>query len=373
MASGMLTVDPERQSDMFYRYKMPRVCVKVEGNGNGIKTVVPNILDLAGILSRNVEYVMKYFAHDLAVQSKFKDDKWILTGSFSQEIIQACLFDFIRKFVLCKACRNPETVINVDEQKGLWLNCKACSRVTPIDPLEKICNLILKNEKPMAVDTKKGKGKKKQESKDEKQHKDFDANTRQATKDDKIAIVDLPKEELPPPVDHLKEFLFTTPPPSDLEVAGKVFDMKGDYGLNDKHVVSLVFESLFSEQTILTELPLRAPLMKRFLKSETEKDFITNLIGLCAESETLQPKFPILLKKAYDSEIISEPTIHTWYEGKPLKGIDKQAQQSMKAKAQPFIEWLKDDEGDEEEEEEEDQSGGEEPPNEEEELDIDGI
>ena len=47
---------------------------------------------------------MRYFASALAATQKLKDDKWILTGSHSQENIQSCTFDFIKKFVLCKAC-----------------------------------------------------------------------------------------------------------------------------------------------------------------------------------------------------------------------------------------------------------------------------
>ena len=47
---------------------------------------------------------MKFFAYELAATSKFKDEKWILTGSFNQEKIQDCVFDFIKRFVLCKSC-----------------------------------------------------------------------------------------------------------------------------------------------------------------------------------------------------------------------------------------------------------------------------
>ena len=39
-------------SDAFYRYKMPRLLAKVEGKGNGIKTVIVNMTEIAKALGR---------------------------------------------------------------------------------------------------------------------------------------------------------------------------------------------------------------------------------------------------------------------------------------------------------------------------------
>ena len=38
--------------DQFYRYKMPKLLAKIEGKGNGIKTVVVNMFEIAKALHR---------------------------------------------------------------------------------------------------------------------------------------------------------------------------------------------------------------------------------------------------------------------------------------------------------------------------------
>jgi len=53
----MATININRNvTDMFYRYKMPKVIVKVEGKGNGIKTRIVNMSDIAKALDRPPSY-----------------------------------------------------------------------------------------------------------------------------------------------------------------------------------------------------------------------------------------------------------------------------------------------------------------------------
>ena len=48
---------------------MPRLQAKVEGKGNGIKTVLVNMVDVARALSRPPTYVTKYFGCELGAQT----------------------------------------------------------------------------------------------------------------------------------------------------------------------------------------------------------------------------------------------------------------------------------------------------------------
>lgn len=117
-------------TDAFYRYKMPKLLAKVEGKGNGIKTVIVNMVEIAKALGRPPTYPTKYFGCELGAQTQvdFKDERFIVNGSHEANKLQDLLDGFIKKFVLCPECDNPETVLAVQTKKSvLSQTCKACS------------------------------------------------------------------------------------------------------------------------------------------------------------------------------------------------------------------------------------------------------
>jgi translation initiation factor 5 len=143
-------------SDNFYRYKMERLVTKVEGKGNGIKTVVVNLPSVAKSLERDPNYIIKYFAFELGAQTNTdpKDDRWIINGVHESSKLQDLLDGFIKKFVLCKKCGNPETVAHINDPR-IVLDCKACGQRTDVDLRLKLSGFIIKHE---------GKGGKKDKS-----------------------------------------------------------------------------------------------------------------------------------------------------------------------------------------------------------------
>ncbi|KAF2171910.1 hypothetical protein M409DRAFT_18140 [Zasmidium cellare ATCC 36951] len=158
-------------ADPFYRYKMERLQSKVEGKGNGIKTVIVNLSNVAHQLARPPNYVIKFFGFELGAQTNMdpKDDRWIINGAHEASKLQDYLDGFINKFVLCKDCKNPETVVNVKDQEIL-LDCKACGKITKADTRHKLGSFILKSQ------PKKGKKDKSTKKADRKARKEAERN-----------------------------------------------------------------------------------------------------------------------------------------------------------------------------------------------------
>lgn len=145
--------------DVFYRYKMERLQTKIEGKGNGIKTVVVNLTSVAQSLARPGAYLIKYFGFELGAQTNIDpaDDRWIINGAHDAAKLQDYLDGFINKFVLCKKCKNPETDVIIKDG-NISLDCKACGARSDVDLRLKLSGFILKN---VPKKTKKDKAERK--------------------------------------------------------------------------------------------------------------------------------------------------------------------------------------------------------------------
>ena len=171
---------------------MERLQSKIEGKGNGIKTVIANLSSVAHSLSRppscmsdnqksqkgyvayNTADVIKYFGFELGAQTNNNpaDDRWIINGAHEASKLQDYLDGFINKFVLCKHCKNPETDVKIKDG-DISLDCKACGRRSDVDLRLKLSSFILKNQPKKG---KKDKAEKKARRAKAKENGDADAN-----------------------------------------------------------------------------------------------------------------------------------------------------------------------------------------------------
>lgn len=157
------------------RYKMPVLLTKIEGRGNGIKTVIPNMDDVARALNRpatcevnNIAMMSeadttdptKFFGFELGAQTTIANDRYIVNGAHQADRLRELLDAFIDKFVLCPSCKNPETEIIIKGKSGhedMIRDCKACGANTQMDMRHKLVTFILKNPPQKKEKGKKGK------------------------------------------------------------------------------------------------------------------------------------------------------------------------------------------------------------------------
>ncbi|KAK0530003.1 eukaryotic translation initiation factor 5 [Tilletia horrida] len=158
----MATVNVRRDvQDKFYRYKMPLLQTKIEGKGNGIKTVIANMSDIARALSRPPTYPTKYFGYELGALTKFEEkaDRYIVNGAHDANRLRELLDTFIDKFVLCGDCKNPETDLKITKDGSILRDCKACGKRTDVDMRHKLVTFITNNPPPKKAKGQKGAGK----------------------------------------------------------------------------------------------------------------------------------------------------------------------------------------------------------------------
>jgi len=118
------------ENDINYRYKMPVLQTKIEGRGNGIKTVVTNIIEVCKPLRTQPDWVTKYFGMEKGALSQFNPERMvgIVNGAHQASDFQKVLKIYINDFILCPQCKLPELQTKVNTSKGVLLHkCMSCN------------------------------------------------------------------------------------------------------------------------------------------------------------------------------------------------------------------------------------------------------
>jgi translation initiation factor 5 len=180
---------------------MPRIIAKVEGRGNGIKTALVNIVELAQSLNRESPEITKFFGCELGSQTTYtagntpSDHRAIVNGSHTPQTLQTHLSKYIENFVLCANCKLPETHYKI-KSGIITQKCAACGHKSPVDMTHKLTTFIVAQHKK-AKEASGGKSDKK-EKKKEKKDKDEDSGE-DAVKEKKVKKEKKTKSTSPAP------------------------------------------------------------------------------------------------------------------------------------------------------------------------------
>ncbi|XP_034433391.1 eukaryotic translation initiation factor 5 [Hippoglossus hippoglossus] len=389
-------------SDQFYRYKMPRLIAKVEGKGNGIKTVIVNMVDVAKALNRPPTYPTKFFGCELGAQTQFdsKNDRYIVNGSHEANKLQDMLDGFIRKFVLCTECDNPETDLNVNPKKQtIGTSCKACGNRGMLDTRHKLCTFILKNP-PESTDSGSASAKKEKEKKNRKKDKengsgsgetgtpgDFNAPEAVDGDDDDEDWAEETTEEaqrrrMEEISDRAKNLTLSEDLEKPLEERVNLFynfvKYKKESGTIDGADKDILAEAERLDVKAMGPLILSELLFNENIRDQIKK-YKRHFLRFCHNNKKAQKyllggfecvvklhqvqllsRVPIILKELYDSDLVEEDVILAWAEKVSKKYVSKELAKEIQAKAAPFVKWLKEaeeeSEGSEEEEVEDDEN-----------------
>jgi len=380
----LLNVNREIQ-DTFYRYKMPSIIAKVEGKGNGVKTVIVNMSEIARSLGRPATYACKFFGCELGAQTQLdiKNDRYIVNGSHEGSRLQDMLDVFIKKFVLCQECDNPETTMTV-KREIIILVCKACGHQSKVDLRHKLCTYIVRNPPPKAKTVK---------TSHERNHSSEEEKTDDVVIDDVLPIknssngfaedgwsVDVSEEAVASRIKEITSHAATLTLSSDLErTPSERADML--YAFVQKHIkegtISSATKDICNEAQRL-EIKSKAPLILIELLCDvnmreqlrTHRDLF---VRICLETkkaqkamlggfekmvelhqEKLLPKVAFIVKDLYDLDIVDEEVLIEWGEHVSKRYVSKELSRSIHKKAEPVITWLKEAEEESSEEEEED-------------------
>lgn len=102
----------------------------------------------------------KFFGCELGAQTPMdeKNDRYIVNGAHEAARLRELLDGFIDKFVLCGACKNPETDLILEPKSDyIYRDCKACGKKSDIDMRHKLATYIIRNP-PKTAKGKKAKG-----------------------------------------------------------------------------------------------------------------------------------------------------------------------------------------------------------------------
>lgn len=110
-------------NDPFYRYKME----SVEISKQGVKFAFVNIDSVCSSISREPNELISFLKKYFGTSFEYKNGIALTAKKdLTKDDLQNAIFKYIEDNVLCKKCKNPETVY-VKEKKKILLSCKACS------------------------------------------------------------------------------------------------------------------------------------------------------------------------------------------------------------------------------------------------------
>ncbi|MFH0906604.1 MAG: translation initiation factor IF-2 subunit beta [archaeon] len=112
------------------RFELPTVNSIIQGK----QTIWKNFSKCAKDLNRDENQLYKFIMKEISTASTITNQTLMLSGVFNNSKLNQILTKYINSFVLCSACKKPDTVISSQNNVKV-LKCTACGAVSALPKL----------------------------------------------------------------------------------------------------------------------------------------------------------------------------------------------------------------------------------------------
>jgi translation initiation factor 2 subunit 2 len=112
------------------RLELPRLLITTIG----MRTIISNFKEVADILDRDPQHILKFLTREMATAATFHDSRAIFQGKFQRDSFGRLLQRYMESFVVCPVCKRPDTKI-VKEKRLSFLVCNTCGARSSIKQL----------------------------------------------------------------------------------------------------------------------------------------------------------------------------------------------------------------------------------------------
>ena len=104
------------------RFEIPKVLGHIQGN----RTIISNFLQIASVIRRDSNHLLKYVLKELATPGEIKKSGALILGTKVPALrINDKIRQYANEFVLCSECGKPDTKIEREDSIN-YLKCTAC-------------------------------------------------------------------------------------------------------------------------------------------------------------------------------------------------------------------------------------------------------
>ncbi|HUK38850.1 MAG TPA: translation initiation factor IF-2 subunit beta [Methanomicrobiales archaeon] len=109
------------------RFSVPAAKVFIEGK----TTVLENFAEIADILNRSPEDLLKYLVGELGTAGKVEGNRAVFNGKFEPGTVAGLVRSYVEDYVICSECGRPDTRLVKDGRIPI-LRCDACGGHRPV-------------------------------------------------------------------------------------------------------------------------------------------------------------------------------------------------------------------------------------------------